>query len=168
MIKNIFVFIVLIIFVSAAAWLLFKKGESVGQEANLLSPSPTGSATTSAGSAGKVTTMSNGLQIQDIVVGTGKEAKAGDAISVHYVGTLENGQKFDSSYDRNQPALFTVGVGSLIKGWDQGIPGMKVGGKRRLVVPSDLGYGAQGNGPIPPNATLVFEVELLDVLAAPK
>lgn len=106
--------------------------------------------------------MPNGLQIQDIIIGTGAAAKAGDLVTVHYVGTLTNGQKFDSSRDRGQPFQFILGTGMVIKGWDQGVAGMKVGGKRKLVIPAELGYGAQANGPIPANSTLIFEVELLD------
>ena len=117
------------------------------------SPSPTVAASTAPGK----------LESTDEVVGTGAEAVAGKKVSVHYVGTLTNGTKFDSSRDRNQPFEFTLGAGEVIKGWDQGVAGMKVGGKRKLVIPSDLGYGAQENGKIPANSTLVFEVELLDV-----
>ena len=105
------------------------------------------------------------LQIEDIVVGTGAEAKAGQDIQVHYTGTLENGKKFDSSVDRGQPFQFTLGVGQVIKGWDEGVQGMKVGGKRKLTIPAEMGYGARGaGGVIPPNATLIFEVELLGIL----
>lgn len=103
------------------------------------------------------------LQIQDLVVGTGKEATAGAEVSVHYTGVLTNGQKFDSSVDRGQPFSFPLGAGRVIAGWDQGVAGMKVGGKRKLIIPPSLGYGAAGTGPIPGNATLVFDVELLDV-----
>lgn len=104
------------------------------------------------------------LKIEDVVVGAGAEAKSGDKVSVNYVGTLENGTKFDSSYDRNQPFEFTLGVGQVIQGWDLGVAGMKVGGKRNLVIPPELGYGANGaGGIIPPNATLKFTVELLGV-----
>jgi FKBP-type peptidyl-prolyl cis-trans isomerase FkpA len=104
------------------------------------------------------------LQITDQVVGTGAEAVAGKSVTVHYTGTLTNGQKFDSSLDRGQPFTFNLGTGQVIQGWDQGVAGMKVGGKRKLVIPPDLGYGAQGAGAsIPPNATLVFDVELLKV-----
>lgn len=111
--------------------------------------------------------MENGLQIEDLKVGTGPEAKAGDTISVNYSGALENGTVFDASEKHGGPATFQIGVGQLIKGWDEGIPGMKVGGKRKLIVPPSLGYGSQnvGNGLIPPNSTLFFEVELLSVQA---
>jgi len=104
------------------------------------------------------------LKIEDLVVGAGAEAKVGDTLSMNYTGWLENGAKFDSSLDRGQPFKFVLGHGDVIVGWDRGIVGMKVGGKRRLTVPSSLGYGAGGAGnTIPPNATLIFEVELLDV-----
>ena len=104
------------------------------------------------------------LQIDDIKVGTGAEAKAGQKVSVHYVGTLTDGSKFDSSRDRGQGFDFKLGAGQVIKGWDQGVAGMKVGGVRKLTVPPELGYGARGFPPvIPPNATLVFEVELLGI-----
>lgn len=104
------------------------------------------------------------LQQQDIKIGTGAEAKAGQNISVHYVGTLTTGAKFDSSRDRGEPFGFRLGAGQVIKGWDQGVAGMKVGGVRKLTVPPELGYGARGFPPvIPTNATLVFEVELLGV-----
>lgn len=104
------------------------------------------------------------LKIEDIVVGTGIEAVAGKKVTVNYIGTLTNGTKFDSSYDRGVPFSFNLGVGEVIKGWDQGVLGMKVGGKRKLTIPSSLGYGEAGAGSvIPPNATLIFEVELLKV-----
>ena len=109
-------------------------------------------------------TMSDGLKIKDETVGSGAEVKTGDTITVNYLGTLENGTKFDSSYDRNTPLITQIGVGQVIKGWDEGILGMKIGGKRKLIIPSSLGYGAQGAGNlIPPNTTLVFEVELLGI-----
>ena len=110
-------------------------------------------------------TTASGLQMTDEVVGTGAEAVAGKKVSVHYTGTLENGKKFDSSLDRGQPFTFDLGAGQVIKGWDEGVAGMKVGGKRKLVIPANLGYGARevGNGLIPANSTLIFEVELLSV-----
>lgn len=111
----------------------------------------------------EVTTPS-GLKYVDQVVGTGEAAVAGRNVSVHYTGWLENGKKFDSSVDRGQPFSFPLGAGRVIKGWDEGVQGMKVGGKRKLTIPSDLGYGSRGaGGVIPPNATLVFDVELLGV-----
>ena len=104
------------------------------------------------------------LQIEDLVVGTGAEAQIGNLLSVHYKGTLLNGTMFDSSYNRGTPFQFPLGMGRVIQGWDQGVKGMKVGGKRKLVIPPDLAYGTAGvPGAIPPNSTLVFEVELLDV-----
>ena len=107
---------------------------------------------------------SSGLQYADMVVGKGREAHAGEKATVHYTGTLVDGTKFDSSKDRNQPFSFQLGAGRVIKGWDEGVEGMKIGGTRKLVIPSDLGYGARGAGSsIPPNATLIFIVELLDL-----
>jgi peptidylprolyl isomerase len=97
------------------------------------------------------------------VVGTGPSPRAGQTAVVHYTGTLTDGTKFDSSRDRNQPFNFRIGLGEVIKGWDEGVATMKVGGRRKLTVPPALGYGASGTGPIPPNATLVFDVELLEV-----
>src|SRR5678815_3584435 len=117
-----------------------------------------------AGPEGKEVTTSSGLQYIDLKVGLGATAQAGQTISVHYTGWLENGKKFDSSVDRGQPFSFPLGAGRVIKGWDEGVQGMKVGGKRKLIIPSQLGYGARGaGGAIPPNATLIFEVELLGV-----
>lgn len=104
------------------------------------------------------------LKIEDVVVGGGVEAVSGKRVTVNYIGTLTNGQKFDSSYDRNTPFTFTLGAGEVIKGWDQGVVGMKAGGKRKLTIPSTLAYGDQGvPNVIPGGATLVFEVELLSV-----
>ena len=109
-------------------------------------------------------TTASGLEYVDLVVGTGAQPAAGQTVSVHYTGWLTDGRKFDSSLDRGQPLVFPVGRGRVIKGWDEGVGSMKVGGKRKLTIPPHLGYGASGaGGVIPPNATLVFEVELLGV-----
>jgi FKBP-type peptidyl-prolyl cis-trans isomerase FkpA len=106
----------------------------------------------------------SGLKIEELVEGDGQLAEAGQQVSVHYTGWLREGDKFDSSVDRNQPFQFALGKGMVIRGWDEGVAGMKVGGKRRLTIPPQLGYGAQGaGGVIPPNATLVFDVELLAI-----
>ena len=113
---------------------------------------------------GQPTTTSSGLQYWDIVVGTGATAVPGKPVSVHYTGWLTNGEKFDSSLDRGQPFIFPLGEGQVIKGWDEGVAGMKSGGKRQLRIPPALGYGESGaGGVIPPNATLIFDVELLGV-----
>jgi FKBP-type peptidyl-prolyl cis-trans isomerase FkpA len=116
------------------------------------------------GGAPTAATSAGGLTSEDLKVGSGTEATPGKTVSVHYTGWLTDGTKFDSSVDRGEPFNFSLGSGAVIKGWDQGVQGMKVGGKRKLTIPPELGYGAQGaGGVIPPNATLVFEVELLDV-----
>mgnify|MGYP001769512302 CR=1 FL=1 len=112
----------------------------------------------------KMITTASGLTYVDMVEGTGPSPVKGKPVTVHYTGTLENGRKFDSSVDRNEPFSFIIGVGQVIKGWDEGVMGMKVGGKRKLIIPANLGYGARGaGGVIPPNATLHFDVELLGV-----
>ena len=106
----------------------------------------------------------SGLTIEDLVVGSGDTAAAGQRVSVHYTGWTTDGKKFDSSKDRGQPFMFSLGEGEVIRGWDEGVAGMKVGGKRKLTIPPELGYGSRGAGKvIPPNATLLFEVELLAV-----
>jgi FKBP-type peptidyl-prolyl cis-trans isomerase len=113
---------------------------------------------------GKGTTTKSGLQYWDIKVGNGDTAVSGKRVRVHYTGWLTNGKKFDSSVDRGQPFTFTLGAGQVIEGWDEGVKGMKVGGKRQLKIPASLGYGSGGaGGVIPPNATLIFDVELLGV-----
>src|SRR3990170_2258044 len=111
---------------------------------------------------GEATTTPSGLKYIDELVGEGETPSKGQRVRVHYTGTLTNGKKFDSSRDRGQPFEFTIGVGQVIKGWDEGVATMRVGGKRQLIIPAELGYGARGAPPaIPPNAELVFDVELL-------
>lgn len=108
--------------------------------------------------------MNPEFKIEDIKVGSGKEAKSGDTVSVHYTGWLTDGKKFDSSVDRNEPFETKIGVGYVIRGWDMGIPGMKVGGKRKLTIPYEYGYGEMGSEPVIPGfSTLIFEVELLGI-----
>ncbi len=111
-----------------------------------------------------MTTTSSGLQYEDLEIGEGPQAEVGNTVQVHYTGWLTDGTKFDSSVDRNQPFEFSLGAGRVIKGWDEGVAGMQVGGKRKLTIPPDLGYGARGaGGVIPPDATLIFDVELLKI-----
>jgi len=115
------------------------------------------------GSSDNNPTGPSALVVDDLIVGTGATAVAGDTLTVNYVGTLTNGQKFDSSYDRGTPYVFKLGAGAVIAGWDQGLVGMKVGGKRRLTIPPSLGYGNQQAGPIAPNSTLIFEIDLVSI-----
>jgi FKBP-type peptidyl-prolyl cis-trans isomerase len=141
----------------AAAFLMFGCVlETVDKDGNVITPSPTDNSV-------EVTNISNQLNMEDTIVGTGAEAKSGDTVSVHYVGTLTDGTQFDSSVDRGEPFEFTIGEGRVIQGWEQGIPGMKVGGKRVLTIPPSLGYGEQAAGSIPANSILIFEVELLAI-----
>ncbi len=108
--------------------------------------------------------VNNGLKIEDVKIGIGAEAKAGNTVFVHYIGTLVDGTKFDSSYERGKPISFVLGRGQVIPGWEQGILGLKVGGKRKLTIPPNLAYGERGApGAIPSNATLIFEVELVNI-----
>lgn len=127
------------------------------------SEQPTARESTPTSSPGQTEEVTK-LEIKDLVVGKGAEAKSGNKVTVNYTGWLTDGTKFDSSLDSGQPFEFTLGQGQVIQGWDEGVAGMKVGGKRRLTIPPAMGYGAEGSGGvIPPNATLVFEVELLAV-----
>lgn len=179
MTKTVFIFVVLILFVAITVWFVVQKTREVGQETETL-PTPTevdsrGSSISdqNQNDSGKIGTTpelfepiryDNGLVVQDVVVGSGKTAENGDTLSAHYVGALEDGTVFDNSYDRGQPLQFVLGSGQLIQGWELGLVGMKEGGKRRLVIPSELGYGSRGaGGAIPPNATLLFEIELVGV-----
>ncbi len=162
MTKTVFAYVLIIIFVGIGVWLFTRRPAT---EVDPFLQSQGRRNNESAQRDGNVGTgtikMENGLQIQDLKAGTGPEVKLGQGLTMHYSGTLENGTKFDSSYDRGEPFRFVLGAGQVIQGWDLGIQGMKVGGKRKLIIPSSLGYGERGIGPIPPNATLIFEVELL-------
>jgi peptidylprolyl isomerase len=159
MIKNIFIFVVLLIFLGGGIWLFWTKLKSAKDVDLNPSTSPTPSASASSVPMDKISG-------EDMIVGTGAEAKSGDSVKVNYIGKLIDGTKFDSSYDRGTPFEFTLGVGQVIKGWDYGVVGMKVGGKRLLIIPPAFGYGDQKAGSIPPNSILVFEVELLEVIPA--
>ncbi len=140
--RVIAIIVVLVIAASAIAYLISKRG----------------------GSSGTEVTTASGLKYTDTVVGTGATPQKGQTLSVHYTGTLQNGTKFDSSRDRGTPMQFKFGVTPMIKGWDEGLTTMKVGGRRKLVIPAALGYGPQGKPPdIPGNSTLLFDLELVDV-----
>ena len=163
---NFIIFFVLLAVVGGVYyWLVVGKNqpeEKLSAATPVVEETPTATTTTA-----KLIEGPSGLKYQILKVGQGQEAKNGNDVLVHYVGTLENGAKFDSSRDRNKPFDFVLGAGAVIKGWDLGVLGMKVGEIRKLIIPSSLGYGAQGtpDGSIPPNATLIFEVELLGVSA---
>lgn len=167
MTKTVFAFVLIIIFVGLGVWLFARKGNNA-PEGLVIPATATPTPPPAGGSVSTPIKMENGLQIQDLKVGTGVEVRLGQSLTMHYSGTLTDGTKFDSSYDRGEPFQFVLGAGQVIKGWDLGVQGMKVGGKRKLIIPSSLGYGEKGIGPIPPNATLVFEVELLAVQASQK
>jgi FKBP-type peptidyl-prolyl cis-trans isomerase len=163
--KNYIIFGVVAVLVVVAAVVYEKKQNNTAvAPAAVVEEQPIASSTGTVVTQSKPITMANGLIIEDVKIGTGAEAVKGALISVHYVGTLVDGKKFDSSRDRGEPFQFPLGQGMVIQGWEQGFEGMKVGGVRKLTIPPDLGYGAQGaGGVIPPNATLKFEVELLGV-----
>lgn len=150
--------IVFIVIVAAGAGLMYFSAQS--QSSSSATPTPAEQAQQSQQSDAS---LLKEIKITDEKVGTGQEAKNGDTVTVNYIGTLTNGKKFDSSYDRNEPFSFTLGAGQVIKGWDLGVVGMKVGGKRKLVIPPDLGYQDKAQGSIPANSTLIFEVELVSI-----
>jgi peptidylprolyl isomerase len=135
----------------------------VAEASKLTQPSSQVTPMSEAANSEEIITTDSGLQYVEIQEGTGAMPRPGEKIFVHYTGTLTNGTQFDSSRDRNQPFSFNVGSGQVIKGWDEGLLTMKVGGRRKLIIPPDLGYGARGIGSIPPNSTLVFDVELLKI-----
>ncbi len=126
-------------------------------------PTPAANATAGPITLDNPTVTASGLRYEDVVVGDGPSPQQGQRVTVHYTGYFTDGRKFDSSIDRGQPFTFVLGVGQVIRGWDEGVATMKVGGKRLLYIPSNLAYGARGQGPIPPNTDLIFEVELLDI-----
>ena len=164
--KSIFIFTIIVVFVVITIWFVVQKNREADKNVEISNPTDApASSPTGEQPASKPVRYDNGLVIQDVVVGNGKTAENGDTLSAHYVGALEDGTVFDNSYDRGQPIQFVLGSGQLIQGWELGLVGMKERGKRRLVVPPELGYGAQGAGnTIPPNATLFFEIELVDVV----
>lgn len=191
MVKNVFIIGFLVLVSGATGWLVYDRVRandgsglsSLGVSSSATpTPSPSAgeyalqdvknivnpSAVTGTAAGGPSRTLEGGVVARDLVVGTGDEAKPGMAVAVHYTGTLADGTVFDSSRRRDKPFEFLLGGGMVIKGWDVGVAGMRVGGTRVLTIPPDMAYGAQGAGDvIPPNATLSFEVELLAVTAAP-
>ena len=153
--KNTIITVVVGLLVLSVVVIAVAKSQSNGQS--------TASNSTSSTTSQEDSTMSEDLKIEDITVGEGDEAVAGKEVTVHYTGTFTNGTKFDSSVDRGEPFTFTLGAGDVIEGWDQGVAGMKVGGKRKLTVPPELGYGPNDYASIPGGSTLLFDVELLGV-----
>lgn len=175
MIKKLVTYLIIVVFVGLTIWFLVDKSRRVSNDADLINlaigksttPTPTATDTEKMinDSNDNFVTLDNGLKILDVRIGYGREARPGDTIAAHYSGTLENGNKFDSSYDRADPFVFVLGAGKVIPGWDIGIAGMKVGGKRKLIIPPDLAYGDKemGGGIIPANSTLLFDIELVAV-----
>lgn len=157
--EKIIVLVILLALITAGIVYLFVSSSSKPAS----TPSPASTASLAVADFDNATTTASGLKYVDEVEGTGKSPTTGQDVSVHYTGTLTNGTKFDSSRDKGQPYTFPIGRGEVIQGWDEGLMNMKVGGKRKLLIPPALGYGALGRRPlIPPNATLLFEVELVD------
>lgn len=153
--KNTIITVVVGLLVLSVIVIAVAKSQSTDQN--------TASNSTSSTTSQEDSSMSEDLKIEDITVGEGEEAVAGKEVTVHYTGTFTNGTKFDSSVDRGEPFTFTLGAGRVIEGWDEGVAGMKVGGKRKLTVPPELGYGPNDYGSIPGGSTLLFDVELLEV-----
>jgi FKBP-type peptidyl-prolyl cis-trans isomerase len=169
MIKNSFMLIFLVAIVAGAVWFFLTKIKSPS-EPIIKDSTPTASISVSPSVSPETTSDENQIPMdrisgRELVVGTGKETKSGDRVKVNYVGTLLDGTKFDSSYDRGVPFEFNLGAGEVIKGWDDGVAGMKVGGKRQLIIPPQFGYGDRAVGKIPANSVLIFEVELLNIIA---
>ena len=174
MVKNIFIYIILVIIIAVAVWFFIQKSRTASDSQKDIisimateSPTPMTSPVSNSGDQEGWIKFPNGLEYKDIVIGTGREAKEGNFVTAHYSGTLADGTKFDSSYDRGQPFSFILGGGMVIKGWDIGLVGMKIAGKRKLIIPPDLGYGPRANGPIPANSTLFFDIELVGVSDKP-
>ncbi len=152
--RRIVIALIVLVFLGLIAYLVWQA----------LTPETPAVETPVAAPAGEVITTASGLQYQEIVIGDGDEAVPGSRVQVHYTGRLEDGTQFDTSRERGQPFEFTLGAGRVIQGWDEGIAGMREGGQRTLIIPSELGYGESGFPPvIPPNATLIFDVELIEV-----
>ena len=155
---------VLICFLLLAATLIFACSKNEPAAPEIKKGGGTVMEKTAAGQSEKMTTTPSGLQYVDLVPGSGASPAPGKKVTVHYTGWLTDGKKFDSSVDRNEPFVFQIGTGQVIAGWDEGVMTMKIGGKRKLIIPANLGYGTAGaGGVIPPNAPLVFEVILLDI-----
>lgn len=158
--KIIIAFLVLTVLILGSYYFLKKTPTKINQNMNFTQEPQTEKDNSASPSAQEPI---KDLKIEDSKVGQGQEVKKGDTVQVHYLGTLTNNEKFDSSYDRNQPFEFQVGAGQVIEGWDQGLLGMKIGGKRKLTIPPALGYGNQPVGSIPANSTLIFEIELIAI-----